>query len=284
MYADDTVLYKRIDLSTDVDSQINCMNEDLSLLSLWCKINKLTINVEKSKGMLFVAPLSKFRDVNPETLTALCLNNVQLEYVNTYRYLGIKLDRNLKMETHLKSLLHKIRPIIYKFGKIRYLVDNATALLMYKTYVLSDLEQGLYLLDNYYKGQVTKLQKIQNKCLRVCFRQDRRSPSRQLHSVAKLLPLRHRQVCYLLNILNRKLIKGDGTFSLIVGNSNRARSGSQVRVMFPKIETFKKSIAFEMPTLWNKLPKDLKENPLPWVFKQNIKRYYIEKFVEGILV
>lgn len=280
MYADDTVLFKSIDLASNIESQMMLINDDLKQLELWCRANKLTINVEKSKCMLFVAPLSRFKNYDTATLPDLCLNGARLTYVNTYRYLGIELDRHLKMEAHLKNIIQKVRPIIYKFSKIRYLIDKPTSILMYKTYVLPNLETGLYLLDNYYKNQVEKLQKIQNRCLRICSKRDSRSSAQPLHIAAKLLPLRYRRECYLLNILIRKLLKDDGTFTIVVGNSNRARCGSQVAVTFPKSETFKKSVAFETPSLWNKLPRSLKENPLPWVFKRNIKKYYIEKFVE----
>lgn len=220
MYADDTMLFKSIDLSHNVDAQMSLINENLTQLGKWCRVNKLTIYVDKSKCMSFVAPLSKFRDRDPNDIPDLYLNGTQLAYVNSYRYLGINLDKHLKMEIHLKNVIHKVRPIIYKFRKIRHLVSMSTALLMYKTYVSPNLESGLYLLDNYYKCQLEKLQKFQNKCLRLCYKKDKKivSPT----TAAKLLPLRHRRECYLLNIRNRKLIKGDGTFTMVVGNRNRA--------------------------------------------------------------
>lgn len=280
MYADDTILFKSVDLSKDLDHQLSLINKDLSLLGNWCTVNKLTINVDKSKAMLFVAPLSKNRNLDHNDLPALSLNGSRLTFVNSYKYLGIELDRHLKMDLQLNSMMQKVRPIGYKFSKIRYLIAQKTALLMYKTYVLPMLEFGLFILDNYYKGQVEKLQKVQNRCLRMCFRKDRQSSARLLHLRAKLLPLRHRRECCLLNLLNEKLIKGDGVFNVDVGKSNRARGGTQVTVPFPKTETFKKSLAYLMPSLWNALPAKCKENCLPWVFKRNVKRLHIEKFKE----
>lgn len=279
MYADDTILFKSIDLFNDVEYQLNQINEDLNLLGMWCKVNKLTINVDKSKVMLFVPPTPKYKDFDTRGLPGLFLISSKLCFVNSYRYLGIELDKHLKMELHLKNVIQKLRPVIYKFSKIRYLVDKDTAVLMYKTYVLPLVESGLFLLNNFYSGQVEKLQKIQNKCLRMCFRTDRCSPSHQLHVAAKLLPLHQRRECYLLNFLNQKLIRGDGTFSIDVGIRNSVRHGSRAKVDFPNAEFFRKSVAYEIPTLWNKLPKTYKENPVPWVFKKKIKGYHIQKLL-----
>lgn len=100
----------------------------------------------------------------------------------------------MQIISNIIPLLLYVRPIIYKFSKIRYLVNKDTALLMYKTYVLPHLEHGLYLKDNYFKGQIENLQKLQNKCLRLCFKKDWKSSAHLLHIIAKLLPLRLRKV------------------------------------------------------------------------------------------
>lgn len=142
-----------------------------------------------------------------------------MSFVSSYRYLALELDRHLKMDLHLKNVIHKVRPIAYKLSKIRYLLDQKTALIICKTHILPVLEFDLFMLDNYYKGQVETLQQVQNKRLRLCFQRDSRFPARQLHLKANLLPLRYwREVC-LLNLLNKKLIKGDSNFQIDLGKS-----------------------------------------------------------------
>lgn len=92
MYADDAVLFKELDLSNDVDGQIEGINSDLNLLGEWCMCNKLTINVDKSKSMLFIAPLSKYCHLDLNESPDLYLNGTKLGYVKSYRYLGLELD------------------------------------------------------------------------------------------------------------------------------------------------------------------------------------------------
>lgn len=136
------------------------------------------------------------------------------------------------MDLHLKSTIQKVRSILYKLSKVRSMIDEATALKNCKSYVLPILEFGLYMLDNFYKGHVSKLKKIQNKCLRLCFPQDSWYPAYPLHLRADLLPLRLRRECCILNLLNKKLIKGDGTFEVDERISNRALGGTKVVMTF----------------------------------------------------
>lgn len=131
MYADDTVLFKEIDVESDIEDQICKINKDLVMFGSWCKQNKLTINVTKSKGMLFTAPLSKYRNMDTAVLPDLLLNGTKLSYVKVYRYLGIDLDNHLKMEDHLNSIINKVRPVVYKLSKIRYIVDSDLAVRIY---------------------------------------------------------------------------------------------------------------------------------------------------------
>ena len=52
MYADDTVLYCFSKVSHQLESKLN---EDLYNVALWLKVNKLTLNLSKTKSMLIVS-------------------------------------------------------------------------------------------------------------------------------------------------------------------------------------------------------------------------------------
>lgn len=63
--------------------------------------------------MLFIVPLSKYRNMDTIDLPELLMNGTRLNYVKSYRYLGIELDNHLKMDQHLNSILNKVRPVVY---------------------------------------------------------------------------------------------------------------------------------------------------------------------------
>ena len=87
MYADDTILYFNLE---DVDSvnMSDNINIHLEKINVWVKLNKLTVNVSKTKFMIF----HKRRD----TLQLdLLLNNIKIELVSNFTFLGIILDSSL---------------------------------------------------------------------------------------------------------------------------------------------------------------------------------------------
>ena len=106
LYADDTVLICKS------EADLQCA---LEAFDMYCKTWKLTVNTSKSKVVIF----SKGR---PKTNYCFYLNNVQLENVNQYKYLGIFVSRSgsfFSTKKHVAeqakrasySLLNKIKTI-----------------------------------------------------------------------------------------------------------------------------------------------------------------------------
>ena len=96
LYADDTGLYASHKYP---EIAINTVQKDLDRICKWCDRNQLTINVSKTKGMIFGN-----RDViKKTTLSKFKIKNQELSYVTSYNYLGIKLDSQLNFESHTKE-------------------------------------------------------------------------------------------------------------------------------------------------------------------------------------
>ena len=87
LHADDTVLYLTGDLTICTDN----LCDDLSGFKGWCDRNQLTINIKKTKYVIFGLK-SKTRKINNHILS---INNNRLEKVNSYKYLGLTLDMNI---------------------------------------------------------------------------------------------------------------------------------------------------------------------------------------------
>ena len=85
MYADDTTLYCNID--QNVSEEV--INNELSKVSQWLAANKLSINVTKTKYMVF--HLHKKVVTYPD----LQLNGNKIERVTQFNFLGLILQSNL---------------------------------------------------------------------------------------------------------------------------------------------------------------------------------------------
>ena len=101
LYADDTVLCKTGELGT---LTIN-MQSDLCEFKKWTDRNQLTMNVKKTKYVIFGLKSKTRKVVNH----SLFINDNKLERVTSYKYLGLTLDMNLNYNKHLENWLH-IKP------------------------------------------------------------------------------------------------------------------------------------------------------------------------------
>lgn len=275
MYADDTVLFCEIDRASDDSLMVEQINIELGLFRDWCRANYLTVNTSKTKCMIFSVKANSSQMARIDY--SLRLNGQTLDFVNSYRYLGVELDTKLTMELHVNNIVKKVRPLLYTLAKLRHYIDINTSVRMYKTYVLPVLEFGVYLVDK--PTLIACLQKLQNKALRICLRESNIAPSFPLHVKTNLLSLDLRRMCTLLNFMNMKTLRGDKTFPLVASTDNRTRtSGVRHYVYLPHTERYRRSISYAGPTAWNALPPDIRSNLYPVSFKKQVRKYYWSVF------
>ena len=84
MYADDTLL---IEKGETQEALIRACQESLEQIVLWCKLNRLTINTDKTKS-ISVCPISKENNI----VTVLNISGTQLQNVHEYEYHGVLID------------------------------------------------------------------------------------------------------------------------------------------------------------------------------------------------
>ena len=127
MYADDTVI--RLTDSCP-DRIITKLNDVMELISSWCDLNLIGINVFKSKAMA----------VSNRLITSdlhLKLNSIPLEFVKNFTYLGIKLDSKLKYSEHIEFLKTKLAQLTGIARRVTGYFDLHSAYLYYFSFVYS---------------------------------------------------------------------------------------------------------------------------------------------------
>ena len=151
MYADDTTIVFRG--QTDVSLFIS-LKYILEKVLDWCNFNKLALNVNKTKLMLF--------NVNKRTFPEIQLNNKVIEVVSDIKYLGFTLDDKLSHKYHVKSLISKLRKLKWITLKIRKLMSLLAAKTFYYGNIFSILSYGILVwggtLDTGDFGTLTHLQ------------------------------------------------------------------------------------------------------------------------------
>ena len=135
LYADDTVLYISGASPQDL---IQKLQEDLNKVENWCKRNHLTINAKKTKVVI----LGTSKQMCKYKPRPLILNNEPLQYVDSYKYLGVTLDNHLTYNTHLNNTIQITAHKLHQLGMIRRYITEGAALQIYKTMVLPYLDYG----------------------------------------------------------------------------------------------------------------------------------------------
>ena len=101
IYADDTTLSSTLNTFNDNiqnDNLESLINDELLKINEWLKINKLSLNIAKSKYMTF-----QWTNKNVQTLT-LKIDNINIEQVKEFNFLGLIIDTNLNWKRHTEKM------------------------------------------------------------------------------------------------------------------------------------------------------------------------------------
>ena len=147
MYADDTTLFCCL---ADVDS-VNkelVSNSELKSVHLWLSANKLTLNVNKSKYMLF----RKHKNTQLPKLN-LQINNSNIHSTSEFNFLGLHINMKLNWDTHVNVIGNKISSVIGIIKKIQFIFPKEILLSIYNALILPHIN---YCLLSWGSGNAVK--------------------------------------------------------------------------------------------------------------------------------
>ena len=128
MYADDTTL---LTSSSDPMTLEIELKQNLDMVANWFKSNHLTLNIKKTKLMMFGTwqALSKFKDIS------LTYDNNDIEIVDKLKYLGVVFDPHLSWCEHVNHMSSNISKRIGVIRRIKYYLPCSTVNLLAKAMV-----------------------------------------------------------------------------------------------------------------------------------------------------
>ena len=159
MYADDTVLLvenENPSLATDQ------MQDVVDSVSRWCQVNKMTVNAKKTKHMLV---LRKNDCLDVVTSLSVNFNGTALSNVEAYKYLGVDIDKELSYEQAVHNTYVKANKKLFTLRKIRPYVSQRIAALIYKQFILPQLDYADFIFESTVKRELDLLDKIQDRAL-----------------------------------------------------------------------------------------------------------------------
>ena len=135
-YADDTTLTSILYVFSRPGDLNNNINEELNKICDWLYVNKLALNVDKTKAMIFHMPQKKVEK------PVLLVNGTVIEYVNNLNFLGITLNNHLDWDSHINKVAHKISRTTGILNKKKILPQHILRT-MYNSIILPHIIYGI---------------------------------------------------------------------------------------------------------------------------------------------
>ena len=132
LYADDTTLTSPLCSFThgaenDVCNVSSRINSELLKISDWLTVNKLSLNVEKTKFMIFH---NYQRVIANEDIPDLKINDKHIERVSCFNFLGLTINEFMNWSTHSAKIANKISRTLGIMNRLkRYLRFSAMKLM-----------------------------------------------------------------------------------------------------------------------------------------------------------
>ncbi len=260
LHADDTAIVASGNGYIDVMLSLRI---EMSNIVEWLRLNKLTLNVKKTK-LLILGTLHKLSRIK---YSPLMICNEVVERVDYFKYLGIFLDKNLTFNHHIDKLYKQTCSKIGLLKRVRYLTDRPTALTLYKSLVLPHLDYcDVYTTAK--QESLSKLQTAQNIACRTILLADKLMPTNVLHESLNMSLLADQRNFHFGNLCHKNIFPEEMRTGLI--NFFKLKSDGNIRishrmtakdVVVPdiRLQLGRKSIGYRGPAFWNKLPKYSKD-------------------------
>lgn len=122
IYADDvTLLFS----AESTDELILRANRTLVKLDTWAQLNKLKINVSKTKAVIYRAKNKKINITSD-----IKLQNSKVELVSAFKILGVYFSENMTWDTHIDHVVSKLSRIVGLTYANRYILPSKVKLLL----------------------------------------------------------------------------------------------------------------------------------------------------------
>ncbi len=277
MYADDTsITYAGKDLN-EIDDYLN---KDLKSVNTWLSSKKLILNLTKTE---FLVITSRQRRVFLSDNPSLTINNFPIEQVSSTKSLGVSIDENLSWKTHIETVCKKISSALGLIKRIRDFVPFYTLLNIFNGWVKPQFDYCSLVWDCCSTGLAEKLQKLQNRAVRILLSAPYDSSATDLFRRLHWKNLRNQRL-FAKAIMMFKILNGQTPDYLsnkfIFRNDTtiyRLRN-SEMRLALPQPRTdyVRKSFSYSGAALWNSLPTDIRVSKTLGEFKTKLSNFSFE--------
>ena len=285
LFADDTsIVYSDFNLQ-NIENRINA---DLENLFNWLCANKISLNVTKTKILLF---RNVHKPINHNLNFS--INNQSIKLSQSVKYLGVILDNFLNWNLYTKNLCSKLNKANGAISRLRHYVPRSILIQVYYALFFSHINYACQIWGQTFNQNVQRIFILQKKCLRLMTFSDFNAPSSPLFSQLGLL-----KICDLTKLRNILLIQQillnncpprvSTVFSLSYYQHNhRTRGNANNLLSRPLCRTLSygiNSISYQSIIQWNDFQQKNPEITFIEISKSKLNTIYTKFLLEKYLL
>jgi len=252
------------------------LNNDLKTISEWMKLNKLSLNISKTKAMIYHTVQRRIN--SPDIF----IDGCKIDIVNEFDFLGIRLDKNMNWKSHVNMVTKKISKTIGILNKIKHFVPQSALLNMYHALILPYLNYAVMLWGH----RARTIIKLQKKAIRTITKSKYNAHTSILFKNNKILKfgdicaLHDYTFCYKLenNMLPEFFVSKFSMRDPI--HEHQTRNANNLRLPAVRHDFAKHGISYRFPSIFNNMPENFKEKIYTHSYC-GFKRYIKFKFLDS---
>ena len=159
LFADDSNVFFS---HNNPNTLVHTVNSELQKVTQWIRANKLSLNLQKTKYMLF-----------SNTIEALPIDiifdDTPLEKVSHIKFLGIIVDSKLSWKLHIDNICKTISRNIGIINRLKFHIPVSSLLMLYFSLILPYLNYGILAWGNTYQTFLDRLLLLQKRSLNDLF-------------------------------------------------------------------------------------------------------------------
>ncbi len=212
------------------------------------------------------------------------VGGVEIEKVENYKYLGMKLDCRLTFSDHIAYIKGKTLSKIKLLGRLSHIIDSSMLLMLYKVLILPIIDYGDIVYHKLNHCDAVGLQRLQNVACRAILKADIYTHIEHMHDELDLSLLYQRRCQHICNMMH-KFLNGQGppectdafTYEHEIHNVQTRRAACDLLcVPRTKLRCSERDFMVEGPKLWNQVPMAIRQIESHDMFKNLIKTVTFE--------
>ena len=156
MYADDTTIYFNLE-DFDPYHLKRDINNELEKITLGLKMNKLSLNVQKTKFMIFHRKQKQISELN------IAINDTDIERVESFNFLGLHIHESLSWRTHTDTVRNKVSKVVGILYRLKNIFPMYILQTLYNSLIVSYINYGLLL----WEVESHRVESLQKKAIRL---------------------------------------------------------------------------------------------------------------------